>query len=282
MNTRHLRPLILAGALAAGLAACKQDTPVTADVTPPAATAPVATDPAVAPVQAQSGTYTLDPMHTIVLAQWNHMGFSNPSLNFANGTGQLVYDAANPSASSVQVTFPLSDITSFTPDFDTHLGGADFFDSAKFPEASFKSTAVTSTGTNTFTVAGDLTIKGITKPVSLDVTLNGAGPHPVTKAPSIGFDATGTVKRSDWGLDYAAPAVSDEVKLRITTEASLAAGTPATAVATDAAAPAGTIAPTTGPEGPAPVANAQPVEPKEAAGNPYATPSPATEAPVER
>lgn len=218
------RPVILAAALALGLAACKQAAPPTDTAAPPAATAPVAGAPADAtpPVQAQSGTYTLDPMHTIVLAQWNHMGFSNPSLNFANGSGTLVYDAANPSASSVQVTLPLSHITSFSPDFDKHLASADFFDSAKFPEASFKSTAVTATGTNTFTVAGDLTIKGITRPVTLDVTLNGAGPHPMTKAPSIGFDATATVKRSDWGLEYAAPAVSDEVRLRITTEASIA------------------------------------------------------------
>lgn len=221
MTRRHLRPVLLAAALAVGLAACKQVTPPPAATqTPPAATAPVAD--AVPAVQAQSGTYQLDPMHTIVLAQWNHMGFSNPSLNFANGTGTLVYDAANPSASSVQVTFPLSGITSFTPDFDTHLASANFFDSARFPEATFKSTSVAAAGTNRFTVTGDLTIKGIAKPVTLDVTLNGAGEHPMTKAQSIGFDATATVKRSDWGLDYAAPAVSDEVRLRITTEASMA------------------------------------------------------------
>ena len=268
MTPTCLRPLVLAAALTMGLAGCKQDTPPPADVaTAPAATAEAeAAAPAIA---AQSGTYVLDPMHTIVLAQWNHMGFSNPSLNFANGTGQLVYDAANPAASSVQVTFPLSGITSFTPEFDTHLASGDFFDSAKFPEATFKSTSVAANGTNKFTVTGDLTIKGISKPVTLDVTLNGAGPHPMTKAPSIGFDATGTVKRSDWGLDYAAPAVSDEVTLRITTEASLAADAPATAVTTNAAAPAGTVAPTTGPEGPAPAGR-------------YATPSSATEAPVER
>ena len=164
MTRRHLRPVLLAAALAVGLAACKQATPPVDTATPPAATAPVAD--AVPAVQAQSGTYQLDPMHTIVLAQWNHMGFSNPSLNFANGTGTLVYDAANPSASSVQVTFPLSGITSFTPDFDTHLASADFFDSARFPEATFKSTSVAAAGTNRFTVTGDLTIKGIAKPVT--------------------------------------------------------------------------------------------------------------------
>ena len=271
MHQPPFRLLILAAALAMGLVACKQATPPPPDTAaPPAATAPVAD--AAPTIEAQSGTYKLDPTHTIVLAQWNHMGFSNPSLNFANGNGELVYDAANPSASMVQVTFPLSGITSFTPDFDTHLASGDFFDVAKFPEATFKSTSVAANGPNRFTVAGDLTIKGISKPVTLDVTLNGAGPHPMTKAPTIGFDATTTVKRSDWGLDYAAPAVSDEVKLRITTEASLVAGSAAGAAA---ATPADAAAP-------APAADAQPVEPEEAVGNPYATPTPATEAPVEK
>lgn len=262
MQLHSFRPLILAASLAVGLAACKQATPPPADSGTPAAAAAVDSTPA---IEVQSGTYKLDPTHTIVLAQWNHMGFSNPSLNFANGHGEIVYDAANPSASLVQVTFPLADITSFTPDFDTHLRSGDFFDVAKFPEASFKSTSVTANGANKFTVTGDLTIKGISKPVTLDVTLNGAGPHPMTKTPTVGFDATATVQRSDWGLAYAAPAVSDEVRLRITTEASLVAGTEAAAA--DAAAT---------------VANAQPVEPEEAAGNPDATPTPATEATAEQ
>lgn len=268
MHPHPLRPLLLAAALAVGLVACKQATPPAADsaAAPAVATAPAAD--ATPAIEVQSGTYKLDPTHTIVLAQWNHMGFSNPSLNFANGHGEIVYDAANPSASLVQVTFPLADITSFTPDFDTHLGSGDFFDVAKFPEATFRSTTVAANGGNKFTVTGDLTIKGISKPVTLDVTLNGAGPHPMTKTPTVGFDATASVKRSDWGLAYAAPAVSDDVQLRITTEASLVAGdAPAAPAATDA---------------PAPVANAQPVEPEEAVGNPYATPTPATEAPVEK
>ena len=271
MHPHPLRPLLLAAALAVGLVACKQATPPAADsaAAPAVATAPAAD--ATPAIEVQSGTYKLDPTHTIVLAQWNHMGFSNPSLNFANGHGEIVYDAANPSASLVQVTFPLADITSFTPDFDTHLGSGDFFDVAKFPEATFRSTTVAANGGNKFTVTGDLTIKGISKPVTLDVTLNGAGPHPMTKTPTVGFDATASVKRSDWGLAYAAPAVSDDVQLRITTEASLVAGDAPAAPA----APAATDAP-------APVANAQPVEPEEAVGNPYATPTPATEAPVEK
>lgn len=252
MNPRlslSLAPL----ALALSLAACQQATPPAADApaasNAPATAAPAtpSAEPAAQPVVAQSGTYALDPAHTIVLASWNHMGYSNPSLNFADAKGELVYNAENPSASSVNVTLPLSGITSFTKEFDTHLRNSDFFDIAKFPEATFKSTSVTPAGVNKFTVAGDLTIKGISKPVTLDVTLNGAGEHPMTKQQAIGFDATTTLKRSDFGLEMAAPAVSDEVKLRITTEAQMA----------DTATPAGDAASTGQSEAPETPAAAQ-------------------------
>ena len=94
--------------------------------------------------------------------------------------------------------------------------------------ATFKSTRVQAAGTNRFTVDGDLTVKGVTQPVTLDVTLNGAGEHPMRKVPAIGFDASTTLKRSDFGLGGYAPAVSDEVKVHITTEAFVPApGTPA-------------------------------------------------------
>ena len=177
---------------------------------------------AVAPAFAAPVTYKLDPAHTSVVAQWNHFGFSNPFAHFGNVEGTLVYDAANPGNSSVQVTLPLSGLESFSAKFDEHLRSADFFDAAKFPTATFKSTKVEAAGTNKLTVTGDLTVKGITKPVTLDVTLNGAGEHPMAKKQAIGFSATGTVKRSDFGVGAYAPNVSDEVQLRITTEGTLA------------------------------------------------------------
>lgn len=168
-------------------------------------------------------TYKLDPTHTDVLAQWNHFGFSNPTAHFGSADGVLVYDAANVSKSSVQVTLPLSAVNGFSDKFDEHLRSADFFDAAKFPAATFKSTQVEAAGEGKLKVTGDLTIKGITKPVVLDVTLNKAGDHPMAKVPAIGFDATTTVKRSDFGVGAYAPMVSDEVKLTITTEATAAA-----------------------------------------------------------
>ena len=166
-------------------------------------------------------TYKLDPNHTIVLAQWDHFGYSHPVANFGQVDGSLVYDAVNVAASSVNVVLPLAGLNSFVPDFDEHLRSADFFDAAKFPKATFKSTKVEAAGEGKLKVTGDLTVKDITRPVVLDVTLNKAADHPMTKAPTIGFDATTTLSRTEFGVGNYAPAVSDEVELRITTEASV-------------------------------------------------------------
>ena len=164
-------------------------------------------------------TYKLDPKHTNVLATWNHFGFSNPSLNFGQADGTLVYDAVNVSNSSVQVTLPFTGVSALADQFYDHLAGDKWFDAAKYPNATFKSTKVEAAGEGKLKVTGDLTIKDITKPVVLDVHLNKVGEHPMAKVPAIGFDATTTVKRSDFGVGAYAPMVSDEVTLRITTEA---------------------------------------------------------------
>jgi polyisoprenoid-binding protein YceI len=164
-------------------------------------------------------TYKIDPNHTDVLAQWSHFGFSNPSAHFGKADGTIVYDAENVSASSVQVTLPLSGLNSFVADFDAHLRSGDFFDAEKFPAATFKSTKVESAGKGKLKVTGNLTIKDITKPVVLDVTLNKSGEQPMAKRAAIGFDATATVSRTAFGVGKYVPNVSDEVKLRITTEA---------------------------------------------------------------
>ncbi|WP_240703472.1 YceI family protein [Thermomonas aquatica] len=163
-------------------------------------------------------TYKLDPGHTNVIASWNHMGYSNPSASFSGVDGSLVYDAADVGKSSVQVTLPLSGLNGFSEKFNAHLNSADFFDSAKFPTASFKSTKVEAAGEGKLKVTGELTIKDITKPVVLDVALNkrGEGNNGGAK---IGFDATATIKRTDYGMGMAVPMVSDEIALRITTEA---------------------------------------------------------------
>jgi polyisoprenoid-binding protein YceI len=165
-------------------------------------------------------TYQIDPGHTNVLASWSHFGFSNPSINFGDVRGTIVYDADDVTASSVEVTLPIRGIGAASAEFYEHLTGSGWFDAENHPEATFRSTAVESAGDGRLKVTGDLTIKGVTRPVVLDVVLNRAGDHPMTKRPAIGFDATATVKRSDFGLGNYAPMVSDEVTLRITTEAS--------------------------------------------------------------
>jgi len=215
------RKLLLPLALTLAIAACSKpaDTAApAADAAAPATTEQAAAPSTVAPtapaaeaIQIASGTYKLDPSHTDVLAQWSHFGFSHPSAHFGN--------AEDVTKSTVEVKLPLTGLNSFTAKFDEHLKSADFFDAAKFADATFKSTKVEAAGTNKLTVTGDLTIKGITKPVTLDVTINGGGEHPMAKVPAAGFDATTTLKRSDFGVGAYAPNVSDEVNIRITTEA---------------------------------------------------------------
>lgn len=163
--------------------------------------------------------YAIDPNHTQVLAQWSHFGYSHPVANFGQAEGAIVYDADDVSASSVNVTLPLAGLNSFVPDFNEHLRSSDFFDAEKYPNVTFKSTKVEAAGDGKLKVSGDLTIKGITKPVVLDVSLNKAAVHAVAKREAVGFDASTTVKRSDFGLGKYVPNVGDAVTLRITTEA---------------------------------------------------------------
>lgn len=164
-------------------------------------------------------TYQLDPTHTVVLAQWSHFGFSNPVASFGQADGTLVYDADNVAASSVQVTLPLAGLEAFVPKFNEHLRSPDFFDAAKYPQIVFRSTKVEAAGEGRLKVSGDLTVRDITRPVVLDVSLNKAGLQPMVKRAAIGFDATTTLKRSEFGVGRYAPGVSDEVQLRITAEA---------------------------------------------------------------
>lgn len=164
-------------------------------------------------------TYKIDANHTDVVASWSHFGFSNPIAHFGKVDGSITYDPAKVGASKVEVTLPLSGLNSHVGDFDDHLRSDDFFDAEKYPNITFKSTSVKAAGEGKLTVVGDLTIKGITKPVTLDVTINKIGAQPIAKRDAAGFNASTTIKRSDFGVGKYAPNVSDEVKLTITTEA---------------------------------------------------------------
>ena len=169
--------------------------------------------------QAAPATYKLDPNHTMVVATWDHFGYSHPVANFGNVDGTLVYDADNVGASSINVTLPLSGLDAMVPKLTAHLQSPDFFDMAKYPTATFKSTKVESLGGNKLKVTGDLTIRDKTNPVVLEVTLNKAGES--RGQPKLGFDATATIERSKFGVDGMLPNIADAVQLRITTEASV-------------------------------------------------------------
>lgn len=171
--------------------------------------------------QAAPVTYKMDPAHTNVLFSWNHFGFSNPTAAVGLGDGTIVFDDKNPTKSSVDVTLPLADLDTHVTKLDEHLKKPDFFDADKYPTITFKSNKVEAAGGNKYKVTGDLTVHGVTKPVVLDATLNKSGEHPMMKVQTVGFDATATLKRSDFGVGAYVPNVSDEIQVRITTEASV-------------------------------------------------------------
>lgn len=168
---------------------------------------------------AEAVRYEIDPDHTMVLASWSHLGFSHPSANFGGAHGTITFDPQAPEAASVQVAIPLVRLDTFVPKLDAHLKGPEFFAVDAFPEATFTSTSVRDKGDGRFEVAGDLRLKGVTRPVVLDVVLNKAGAFPMGDLQAIGFDATATLRRSDFGMAAGVPLVGDEVSLRITTEA---------------------------------------------------------------
>jgi polyisoprenoid-binding protein YceI len=169
-----------------------------------------------------AGTYAADPAHTNVLWSVSHFGLSNYIGRFSDIAATLVLDPANPANSKLTATIGADSVDTNFPgdkDFDGEIEGQMFFNAPQFPEITFTSTAIELTGEKTGKVTGDLTFHGVTKPVTLDVTLNQAyEAHPMSKKPAVGFSATGTIKRSDFGVTALVGPVSDDVKLTIETE----------------------------------------------------------------
>ena len=167
--------------------------------------------------------YMIDPTHTATVFTWNHFGFSTPSANFSDIQGTISVDNAKPANSAVNVTIPLSSLNTNVKALDEHLKNADFFDAEKYPNITFKSTKVQAVGNNKYKITGNLTVKNVTKPVVLDAVLNKQGVHPMTKAESIGFNATTSFDRSAFGVGAYVPNVGDKITVNITTEASVPA-----------------------------------------------------------
>ena len=164
------------------------------------------------------GSYGLDKTHAYISFGYSHLGFSTPQVGFNDFDVQLQLDAADPSKSEFAVTIEAASVDSRVAKFDEHLRGADYFDVATFPQITFVSTSIQMLDEKTATVQGDLTIKGVTKPTNLKLTLNKAGNHPILRKPTLGVSAVGTISRSQWGLSNYAPAVSDEVTLTVSVE----------------------------------------------------------------
>lgn len=165
-------------------------------------------------------TYTLDPTHTAVTFHINHFGFSSPSGKFMNAEGTVTLDQESPEKSKVEVTIPVSAINTGVEKLDEHLKSADFFDVENHPNATFVSTSVDVISEDTAKVHGDLTIHGVTKPVTLDVRLNQIAEN-MFKKQTAGFSASATIKRSDFGISTYLPGLSDEVRLDIESEANM-------------------------------------------------------------
>lgn len=165
--------------------------------------------------------YKIDPTHTATVFSWNHFGFSTPSANFSDIQGTINVDNAKPANSSVNVTIPLSSLNTNVKVLDEHLLKAEFFDAEKYPNITFKSTKVQALAQNKYKITGDLTIKNVTKPVVLDAVLNKQAVHPMSKAQTIGFNATTSFDRSAFGVGAYVPNVGDKITVNITTEASV-------------------------------------------------------------
>lgn len=169
-------------------------------------------------VMAAPQTYVVDSSHTFPRFSYNHMGMSKQILSFKKTTGTVVLDKEAKEA-KVDVTIDMNSVNTGFDVFDGHIQGEDFLDTAKYPTATFKSTKVVFEGDKPVSIEGDLTIKGITKPVTLTVTSFFNGPHPMLKKDAIGANATAVISRSEFNAGKFVPAVGDEVTLDIALEA---------------------------------------------------------------
>ena len=211
------------------LAACSPASTPAAETTPAAVEAPAA--PAPITIASPAGDYVVDPTHASVTFKLQHLGLSFYTLRFKTYDATVSFDPANIAASKVSATIKPSDLivgypadyaknhpgTKFKSWEDDLANSTNFLDAGKYPTITFTSTAVEPSGERTAKVTGDLTLKGVTKPVTLDVTFAGENPaHPFAKVPAIGFSAKATFKRSDFGLDYLLPSiVGDDVQVEI-------------------------------------------------------------------
>jgi polyisoprenoid-binding protein YceI len=163
-------------------------------------------------------TYGVEPNHTYANFSYKHLGLSTQISKFNKTSGTVVYDKAAKTG-SVDVTIDMTSVDTGSTAFNSHIQGADFLDTAQFPTATFKSTKVVFEGDAPSAIEGNLTIKGVTRPVVLKVSHFANIAHPMAKKDAIGANASTQIKRSDFGAGKYAPAVGDEVTITISLEA---------------------------------------------------------------
>lgn len=162
--------------------------------------------------------YTVDPNHTFASYEVMHLGFSTQRGRFGKSSGRILLDRAARTG-SVDIAMDPATVSIGNPKLEDHLRSEDFFDVARHPAITFKSTNLKFNSDTLVAVEGDLTLRGVTRPVTLNVSAFRCAPHPLVKKDACGADASVTVKRSDFGIKYAIPAVSDDVRILISVEA---------------------------------------------------------------
>jgi polyisoprenoid-binding protein YceI len=173
---------------------------------------------AAAPALAAPETYVVDGNHTFPRFSYNHLGYSIQMSRFDKATGTVTLDKAAKTA-AVDIVIDAKSVNTGSATFNEHIQGEDFLDTAKYPTAAFKSTKVVFDGDKPASIEGNLTLKGVTKPVTLTVTNFKAAPHPMLKKDAIGANATTKVKRTDFNMGKNVPYVGDEVTIDIAIEA---------------------------------------------------------------
>ncbi|PNU04910.1 YceI family protein [Novosphingobium guangzhouense] len=164
----------------------------------------------------QAGNYALDSSHTLVRFTVDHFGISEFFGTLPGATGTLSLDPKNLASAKMDVSVPVASVSTTNKTLDEELVGAEWFDAAKYPTMRFVSTKVVKTGASTADVTGNLTLHGVTKPVTLKATFKAAAVNPMNKAYTLGFNAVGTIKRTEFGVSKYAPLVSDDTQIAIT------------------------------------------------------------------
>ena len=163
-------------------------------------------------------TYNIDPTHTFPSFSYSHFGMSTQVSKFDKTTGTVTLDK-EAKTGAVDITIDMTSVNTGYSTFDEHIQGEDFLDTAKYPTATFKSTKVTFDGDKPATIDGELTIKGVTKPVTLKVNHFATMPHPMLKKDAIGANASTVIKRTEFNAGKYAPNVGDEVTITVSLEA---------------------------------------------------------------